>query len=165
MKIGIIGSGEVGQTLATAFLKEGHEVMLGTRNTSKDEVVKWKKENPSGKTGTFEEAAKFGELLVLSVALIKRIQKLIPDAKVVKRLIALEVHLCINQIFLVENQLCLFVVMMMGQRKLLRIYLQLSVTTRKTWVKLKRQELLNHFVFYGVSRVLSVISGHMHSSY
>ncbi len=43
MKIGIIGSGEVGQTLATAFLKEGHEVMLGTRNTSKDEVINGKK--------------------------------------------------------------------------------------------------------------------------
>ena len=68
MKVGIIGSGDVGQTLATAFLKEGHEVMLGTRNTSKDKVVKWKKENTSGKTGTFEETAQFGELLVLAVA-------------------------------------------------------------------------------------------------
>ena len=68
MKVGIIGSGEVGQTLATGFLKEGNEVMLGTRNTSKDEVVKWKKESTSGKTGTFEETAQFGELLVLAVA-------------------------------------------------------------------------------------------------
>jgi hypothetical protein len=66
MKIGIIGSGEVGQTLATAFLKEGHDVMLGTRNTSKDEVVKWKNENPSGSVGKFDDTAKFGELLVLT---------------------------------------------------------------------------------------------------
>src|SRR5258705_5079881 len=65
MKIGIIGSGEVGQTLATGFLKEGHQVMLGTRNTSKDEVVKWKKENATGNIGKFDDAAKFGELLVL----------------------------------------------------------------------------------------------------
>ena len=65
MKIGIIGSGIVGRVLATAFLKEGHDVMLGTRNTSKEEVVKWKKENPTGNTGKFDEAAKFGELLVL----------------------------------------------------------------------------------------------------
>ncbi len=65
MKVGIIGSGAVGQTLGAAFLKEGNEVMLGTRNTSKDEVVKWKKENPSGHIGKFDEAAKFGELLVL----------------------------------------------------------------------------------------------------
>ena len=68
MKIGILGSGIVGRVLATAFLNEGHEVMLGTRNTSKAEVVKWQKENASGKTGTFADAAKFGELLVLATA-------------------------------------------------------------------------------------------------
>ncbi len=66
MKIGIIGSGIVGRVLGKAFLSEGYDVMLGTRNTSKDEVVKWKNENPKGKTGTFEETAKFGELLVLA---------------------------------------------------------------------------------------------------
>jgi len=66
MKTGIIGSGIVGRVLATAFLKEGHDVMLGTRDTSKDEVVKWKNDNPSGKTGNFEETARFGELLVLA---------------------------------------------------------------------------------------------------
>ena len=42
MKIGIVGSGSVGQTLATAFLKEGKEVMLGTRNKDKEEVIAWK---------------------------------------------------------------------------------------------------------------------------
>jgi len=68
MKIGVIGSGIVGQVLATAFLKEGYEVMLGTRNTSKEEVVKWKNENTSGKTGNLSDTAKFGELLVLAVA-------------------------------------------------------------------------------------------------
>ena len=36
MKVGIIGSGVVGQTLAKAFKSEGYEVMLGTRNTSKE---------------------------------------------------------------------------------------------------------------------------------
>jgi 8-hydroxy-5-deazaflavin:NADPH oxidoreductase len=66
MKIGIIGSGEVGRTLGHGFLNEGHQVMLGTRNTSKEEVVKWKKENPSGQAGSFAEAAKFGKLLVLA---------------------------------------------------------------------------------------------------
>lgn len=66
MKIGIIGSGIVGRVLGNAFLSEGYDVMLGTRNTSKDEVVKWKNENPKGKVGTFEETAKFGELVVLA---------------------------------------------------------------------------------------------------
>lgn len=66
MKIGVIGSGVVGRVLGKAFLSEGNEVMLGTRNVSKNEVVKWQNENPKGKTGTFEETAKFGELLVLA---------------------------------------------------------------------------------------------------
>ena len=66
MKFGIIGSGIVGQVLAKAFLSEGNEVMLGTRNTGKPEVVKWQEQNPSGKIGTFEETAAFGELLVLA---------------------------------------------------------------------------------------------------
>lgn len=68
MKIGIIGSGIVGRVLGSAFLSEKNEVMLGTRNTSKDEVVKWKNDNSKGKTGSFEETAKFGELLVIATA-------------------------------------------------------------------------------------------------
>jgi predicted dinucleotide-binding enzyme len=39
------GSGQVGQVLAKAFLNEGYEVMLGTRNIKKPEVVKFKSDN------------------------------------------------------------------------------------------------------------------------
>jgi len=66
MKIGVLGSGIVGQTLASGFLKHGHQVMLGTRNPQKPEVQKWLKENAGGQVGTFAEAAKFGELAVLA---------------------------------------------------------------------------------------------------
>jgi predicted dinucleotide-binding enzyme len=66
MKIGIIGSGAVGQTLATGFLNENHEVMLSSRSSSKPELVKWRETTPSGKTGSFREAAEFGDLLVLA---------------------------------------------------------------------------------------------------
>lgn len=65
MKIGIIGSGAVGQTLAKAFISEGHEAMLGSRDPLKAEVVKFKEDNPKALTGTFEDAAKFAELIVL----------------------------------------------------------------------------------------------------
>ncbi len=68
MKVGILGSSVVGQTLGKAFLTEGHEVMIGTRNTSKEDLVKWQKENPSGKLGSFANTAKFGELIVLAVS-------------------------------------------------------------------------------------------------
>jgi len=64
MKVGIIGSGDVGQTLAKAFKSEGYEVMLGTRNTSKQDIVQFNTETGID-IGTFEETAKFGQLLVL----------------------------------------------------------------------------------------------------
>jgi 8-hydroxy-5-deazaflavin:NADPH oxidoreductase len=68
MKVGIIGSGIVAQTLGRAFITEGNEVTLGSRDPSKDSLKKWKTENPGSKTGSFEEAASFGELLVLATA-------------------------------------------------------------------------------------------------
>lgn len=131
MKTGVIGSGVVGRVLASAFLKEGHEVMMGTRDVTKEDVVKWQQENPSGLLGSFQETAQFGQIIVLAVgglvaedaitlagkehffektvidatnpiaavppdngvlkffttledSLMERIQKIIPDAKLVK---------------------------------------------------------------------------------
>ncbi|MBL0356048.1 MAG: NAD(P)-binding domain-containing protein [Chitinophagaceae bacterium] len=68
MKVGIIGSGIVGRVLASAFLSEGHKVILGTRDIAKEEVVKWKTGNTTGQTGTFADAASFGEIIVLATA-------------------------------------------------------------------------------------------------
>lgn len=65
-KVGIIGSAVVGQVLGKAFLAEGYEVMLGSRDPQKEEVVKWKEQNANGQTGTFEETAKFGDIIVLA---------------------------------------------------------------------------------------------------
>jgi 8-hydroxy-5-deazaflavin:NADPH oxidoreductase len=68
MKIGIIGSGIVAQTLGKAFLTEGNDVMIGSRNPEKETIKKWKTVNPGGKSGSFTDAAAFGELLVLATA-------------------------------------------------------------------------------------------------
>ncbi|MBN8836517.1 MAG: NAD(P)-binding domain-containing protein [Sphingobacteriia bacterium] len=68
MKVGILGSGIVGQVLAKAFNAEGHQVMLGTRNILKEEVVKFKNANAAIAIGSFTETAAFGELLVLAIA-------------------------------------------------------------------------------------------------
>lgn len=65
MKIGILGSGEVAKSLAGGFIRHGHEPMLGTRNRAKLEA--WVAENPRGAVGSFADAARFGELLVLAV--------------------------------------------------------------------------------------------------
>ncbi len=65
MKIGILGSGEVAKSLATGFLKYGHEVMMGTRETSK--LEDWVKAHPKARIGSFSDTAKSGELVVLAV--------------------------------------------------------------------------------------------------
>ena len=65
-KIGIIGSGQVGQTLGNGFIKKGYKVMIGTRDTSK--LAEWQeKTGQNAYTGSFEGAAKFGEILVLAI--------------------------------------------------------------------------------------------------
>jgi predicted dinucleotide-binding enzyme len=68
MKIGILGSGIVAQVIGKAFLAEGEEIMIGSRDPQKDSIKKWKAENPGANAGSFAEAAAFGELLVLAVA-------------------------------------------------------------------------------------------------
>jgi len=65
MKIGILGSGEVARTLAGGFLQHGHDVKLGTRDSGK--LAAWATQNPRAAVGGFDEAAAFGELLVLAV--------------------------------------------------------------------------------------------------
>jgi predicted dinucleotide-binding enzyme len=65
MKIGILGSGMVAQVLAGGFMKHGHEVMMGTREQGK--LADWKAKNPSARVGSFSDAAKAGELVVLAV--------------------------------------------------------------------------------------------------
>jgi len=58
MKIGIIGSGDVGQVLGAGFAKAGHQVMLGTRDPAQEKVRSWVAKTGSGATaGTFAEAA------------------------------------------------------------------------------------------------------------
>src|SRR5215467_11126077 len=65
MKIGVLGSGVVAQTLGGGFIKHGHEVTLGTRETAK--LADWQKQNPKARVGSFADTANFGEVVVLAV--------------------------------------------------------------------------------------------------
>ncbi len=66
MKIGILGSGQVAQVLGSGFIKHGHEVMLGSRDGAK--LEDWQaKEGNKGALGSYEAAAKFGEMVVIAV--------------------------------------------------------------------------------------------------
>ena len=76
MKIGILGTGVVGQTIAEKFQQLRHSVMMGTRDkqatlakTGKDNFGRppfseWLKNNLKIQFGTYSEAASFGEFLV-----------------------------------------------------------------------------------------------------
>ena len=65
MKVGILGSGEVAQALATGFVKHGHAVVVGTRDQAK--VSHWLLALKGAKAGSFADAAGFGEVVVLAV--------------------------------------------------------------------------------------------------
>lgn len=63
-KVGIIGSGVVGQQLGLGFLKLGYQVKIGTRQQGK--LDEWLSMAGEGATvGSFSDAAQFGEMIVL----------------------------------------------------------------------------------------------------
>jgi len=63
-KIGILGSGVVARALGVGFLAQGHEVMIGSGDPRKLEEIK---NSIPVLTGTFRQAAAFGNILVLAV--------------------------------------------------------------------------------------------------
>jgi 8-hydroxy-5-deazaflavin:NADPH oxidoreductase len=66
MKIGIVGSGNVGGTLGGVWAKAGHEVMFSSRNIEHDKALAAKL-GANARAGTPREAAAFGEVLMISV--------------------------------------------------------------------------------------------------
>ena len=65
MKVGVIGSGDVAKSLASGFLKHGHDVVIGTRDSAK--LKDWAAQNSGARVGSFRDAAQFGQLIVLAV--------------------------------------------------------------------------------------------------
>ncbi len=64
MKIGVLGSGTVGTTLASKLAALGHEVKLGSRVADDAKGKKWaSKAGKGASNGTFGDAAKFGEIV------------------------------------------------------------------------------------------------------
>lgn len=66
MKVGILGSGIVGQTLGSGFIKYGHQVKIGTGNPGK--LNDWLgTAGSNASVGSFADAASFGDIIVLGV--------------------------------------------------------------------------------------------------
>ena len=68
MKVGIIGSAAVGQTLARAFTSEGHDAVLGSRNSDTTELDDFKSKNPSIPVANFEATAAGAEMIIVATA-------------------------------------------------------------------------------------------------
>ncbi|WP_406208985.1 NAD(P)-binding domain-containing protein [Kitasatospora sp. NBC_01560] len=65
MRIGIIGTGTVGRTLADKLVALGHEVTLGSRSKDNEGALAWAEQaGPNGHNGTFADAAAFGEVVL-----------------------------------------------------------------------------------------------------
>jgi 8-hydroxy-5-deazaflavin:NADPH oxidoreductase len=64
MKIGILGTGMVGETLGTKFVQLGHQVTMGSRTANNESATKWvKAAGANASQGTFNDAAAFGEMV------------------------------------------------------------------------------------------------------
>jgi predicted dinucleotide-binding enzyme len=66
-KVGILGSGDVGKALGRGFVTIGDEVMIGSRSPEGAGLVAWRQQvGTHGSTGTFGQAAQFGDVLVIA---------------------------------------------------------------------------------------------------
>jgi predicted dinucleotide-binding enzyme len=64
MKVGVLGTGMVGQVIGSKLISLGHEVKMGSRTASNEKAVAWAKEaGERASFGTYAAAAEFGQLL------------------------------------------------------------------------------------------------------
>lgn len=66
MNIGVLGTGVVGETIATALTEKGHNVRMGSRSATNEKAAEWvKRSNKHATQGDFNDAASFGEIVFL----------------------------------------------------------------------------------------------------
>jgi hypothetical protein len=66
LKIGIIGSGRVGSALGGVWVKAGHDVMFSSRHIEHDKALAARL-GANARAGTSQQAATFGEVLMISI--------------------------------------------------------------------------------------------------
>jgi 8-hydroxy-5-deazaflavin:NADPH oxidoreductase len=66
MNIGVLGTGIVGETIATALTEKGHNVRMGSRSANNEKAAAWvNKSNNHATQGDFNDAAAFGDIVFL----------------------------------------------------------------------------------------------------
>ena len=69
MRIGVLGTGTVGRTLAGKLVEIGHEVRMGSREAGNEQAIEWvAAAGEAGSEGAFADAAQFAELVVNATA-------------------------------------------------------------------------------------------------
>lgn len=64
MKIGVLGTGSVGDAMATRLVELGHDVMMGSRSATNEKAKAWAtKVYGEGRIGTFADCASHAEVL------------------------------------------------------------------------------------------------------
>ena len=63
MKIGVLGTGVAGQTVAAKLVTLGHDVMMGARSADNEKVLGFA-ERTGGRPGTFADAAGHGDMVL-----------------------------------------------------------------------------------------------------
>jgi predicted dinucleotide-binding enzyme len=67
MRIGVLGTGAVGQALATRLVRLGHDVMMGSRDAANPKAMAWAT-GPAGpgpkSAGSFADAVRHGEVVI-----------------------------------------------------------------------------------------------------
>jgi predicted dinucleotide-binding enzyme len=67
MRVGVLGTGDVGKSLGNAFLALGHEVRMGARDANNEKAAAWvARADGHASAGTFSDAAAFGDIVVLA---------------------------------------------------------------------------------------------------
>ena len=66
LKIGIIGSGNIGSTLGDFWVKAGHQVLFSSRNPENLKALV-EKVGPQARAGTVKDAIAFGDVILIAV--------------------------------------------------------------------------------------------------
>jgi len=77
MNIGVLGTGLVGQAIATKLVQLGHEVTMGSRTGGNERATEWVGAvGARGRQGTFADATEFGELIFSCIAGVHTLEAL-----------------------------------------------------------------------------------------
>ena len=69
MRVGILGTGMVGNTIGSKLIQLGHEVKMGSRSSESEKAMEWVILNgPRATHGNYEDAARFGEMIFICTA-------------------------------------------------------------------------------------------------